>query len=119
VVSERTATQVAEMMEAVTSRGGTASHVVIPGYRVAGKTGTAQRADSSCGCYRGYTASFAGFAPADDPEIVVSVTLQKPVNGHFGGMLGGPVFMKVMSFTLKTLDLPPTGRKPPRLPIDW
>jgi len=86
---------------------------------VAGKTGTAQRADPSCGCYRGYTASFAGFAPADDPQIVVSVTLQKPVNGHTGGLLGGPVFSDVMSFALQSTAVPPTGRPPARLPLDW
>jgi cell division protein FtsI (penicillin-binding protein 3) len=119
VVSERTATQVAQMMEQVTARGGTAQVAAIPGYRVAGKTGTAQRADPSCGCYRGYTASFAGFAPADDPRLVVSVTLQEPVNGHTGGLLGGPVFRDVMSFALQHRAVPPTGRPPARLPIDW
>jgi len=119
VVSERSAGQVAQMMEMVTAEGGTAPRASVPGYRVAGKTGTAQRADSSCRCYRGYTASFAGFAPADDPEIVVSVTLQKPVNGHTGGTLGGPVFKEVMSFALQTLEVPPTGRKPARLPVRW
>jgi len=119
VVSVRTATQVAQMMEQVTAPGGTGQVAAVPGYRVAGKTGTAQRADPSCGCYRGYTASFAGFAPADDPEIVVSVTLQKPVNGHTGGLLGGPVFAEVMSFALQSREVLPTGRKPARLPIDW
>jgi cell division protein FtsI (penicillin-binding protein 3) len=119
VVSARTAAQVAQMMEQVTRPGGTAKIAAIPGYRVAGKTGTAQRVDPSCGCYRGYTASFAGFAPADDPRIVVSVTLQKPVNGHTGGLLGGPVFRDVMSFALQSRGVPPTGRPPARLPIDW
>jgi cell division protein FtsI (penicillin-binding protein 3) len=107
------------MMEMVTAERGTAPKAAVPGYRVAGKTGTAQRADSSCGCYRGYTASFAGFAPADDPELVISVTLQKPVNGHTGGSLGGPVFKEVMSFALQTLEVPPTGRQPARLPVRW
>jgi cell division protein FtsI (penicillin-binding protein 3) len=119
VVSAATAGQVAQMMEQVTRRGGTAEIAAIPGYRVAGKTGTAQRADPSCGCYRGYTASFAGFAPADDPRIVVSVTLQRPVNGHTGGLLGGPVFKEVMSFALQSRGIPPTGSQPTKLPIDW
>jgi len=119
VVSAHTAAQVGQMMEQVTAPGGTAKIAAIPGYRVAGKTGTAQRADPTCGCYRGYTASFAGFAPADDPRLVVSVTLQKPVNGHTGGLLGGPVFREVMSFALQTRGVPPTGRPPARLPIDW
>jgi cell division protein FtsI (penicillin-binding protein 3) len=119
VVSEDTASRIAQMMEMVTAQVGTAPRAAIPGYRVAGKTGTAERADSSCGCYRGYTASFTGFAPADDPELVVSVTLQKPVNGHTGGALGGPVFKEVMSFALQTLGVPPTGRKSASLPMTW
>jgi cell division protein FtsI (penicillin-binding protein 3) len=119
VVSPGTAAQVAQMMEQVTRKGGTAQIAAVPGYRTAGKTGTAQRADPACGCYRGYTASFAGFAPADDPRLVVSVTLQKPVNGHTGGLLGGPVFRDVMSFALQTRGVPPTGTEPARLRIDW
>ena len=91
----------------------------IPGYRVAGKTGTAERVDASCGCYRGYTASFIGFAPADDPALVVSVALQAPVNGHYGGELGGPVFKRVMSFALQSQGIPPTGSHPPRMKLTW
>ncbi|WP_211210954.1 peptidoglycan D,D-transpeptidase FtsI family protein [Sporichthya polymorpha] len=119
VVSAATAATVTKMLEQVTAPGGTAPHVKIDGYRIAGKTGTAQFADSECRCYRGYTASFAGFAPADDPRIVVSVTLQKPVRGHYGGMLGGPVFVDVMTFTLRTMGIRPTGAKPARLPLTW
>ena len=96
------------MMESVVSPTGTAPTAAIPGYRVAGKTGTAQRVDDSCGCYRGYTASFIGFAPADQPEFVVSVTIQDPKGLHWGGYLGGPVFKKVMSFVLKDQHIPPT-----------
>jgi cell division protein FtsI (penicillin-binding protein 3) len=69
----------------------------------------AQRVDDSCGCYRGYTASFIGFAPADKPEFVVSVTIQDPKGLHWGGYLGGPVFKKVMSFVLKDQHIPPTA----------
>ena len=101
VVSKETAAQMRLMMESVVSASGTAPSAAIPGYRVAGKTGTAQRVDDSCGCYRGYTASFIGFAPADKPEFVVSVVIQDPKGIHWGGYLGGPVFKKVMSFVLK------------------
>ena len=59
------------MMERVVSSDGTAPNAAIPGYRVGGKTGTAQRVDPACGCYRGYTASFIGTAPADHPRVVV------------------------------------------------
>jgi len=92
VVSGDTAAQMRLMMESVVSASGTAPSAAIPGYRVAGKTGTAQRVDDSCGCYRGYTASFIGFAPADKPEFVVSVTIQDPKGLHWGGYLGSPVF---------------------------
>lgn len=108
VVSAKTAQQMRLMMESVVSASGTAPSAAIPGYRVAGKTGTAQRVDDSCGCYRGYTASFIGFAPADKPEYVVSVTIQDPKGLHWGGYLGGPVFKKVMSFVLKDQHIPPT-----------
>jgi len=119
VVSARAATTLRRMMESVVSSNGTAPEAEIPGYRVAGKTGTAQRYDSRCGCYNGYTASFIGFAPADKPALVVSVNLQRPVNGHYGGMLGGPVFKKVMSFALQQERIPPTGRKPPHMKLTW
>jgi cell division protein FtsI (penicillin-binding protein 3) len=115
VVSAQTAATVRAMLESVVSDDGTAPMARIPGYRVAGKTGTANRVDPTCGCYRGYTASFIGFAPADAPKLVISVTLQNPKHGHFGGRLGGPVFKTVMSFALQSLDIPPTGTTPPRM----
>ena len=111
VVSEDTATKLRIMMESVVSAEGTAPSAAIPGYRVAGKTGTANRVDSSCGCYRGYTASFIGFAPADKPRYVISVTIQGPQGVHFGGLLAGPVFKKVMTFVLQSENVAPTGTK--------
>ena len=69
----------------------------IPGYRVAGKTGTAQRVDPACGCYGGSSlVSFAGFAPADDPRFVVYVVVQNPRAATGGGTTGGPVFHDLM-----------------------
>lgn len=109
VVSEATAAQLRIMMESVVSANGTAPSAAIPGYRVAGKTGTANRVDPITGKYSGYTASFIGFAPADSPRYVINVTLQKPRNGHFGGLLCGPVFKKVMTFVLQAKHVPPTG----------
>ncbi|NCV80228.1 MAG: penicillin-binding protein 2, partial [Actinobacteria bacterium] len=67
------------------------------------------RIDDTCGCYRGYTASFIGFAPADKPAYVISVTIQDPKGLHWGGALGGPVFKKVMSFVLQSKGIAPTG----------
>ena len=98
-------------MESVVSPNGTAPSAAIPGYRVAGKTGTAMRVDPNCGCYSGYTASFIGFAPADKPKYVISVTIQNPKGAHYGGALGGPVFKKVMTFVLQSQHVAPTRAK--------
>jgi cell division protein FtsI (penicillin-binding protein 3) len=119
VVSPQTARSMVDMMEGVVVEGGTAVKAAIPGYRVAGKTGTAQRADQTCGCYRGYTASFIGLAPADNPELVIAVVLQNPVNGHFGGEIAAPVFQELMSYALKLREVPPTGSPSPAVPTTW
>jgi cell division protein FtsI (penicillin-binding protein 3) len=108
VLSDQTAAEMRLMMEGVVSSTGTAPSAAIDGYRVAGKTGTAQRYNSRCGCYSGYTASFIGFAPADEPKYVISVTIQDPKGMHWGGLLAGPVFKKVMSFVLQNEKVKPT-----------
>jgi cell division protein FtsI (penicillin-binding protein 3) len=118
VISAETAAKMRLMMESVVSANGTAPSAAIPGYRVAGKTGTAQRIDDTCGCYRGYTASFIGFAPADKPAYVISVTIQDPKGLHWGGYLGGPVFKKVMSFVLQSKGIAPTGTKTDPVPLN-
>jgi cell division protein FtsI (penicillin-binding protein 3) len=97
----------------VTNDGGAAVGAGIDGYRVAGKTGTARR--NVNGTYDGYTSSFVGFAPADAPRLVLSVSVQDPKNGYYGGLVAGPVFREIMSFALKTLDVPPTGAPSPVL----
>jgi cell division protein FtsI (penicillin-binding protein 3) len=117
VISPETAAKMRLMMESVVSANGTAPSAAIPGYRVAGKTGTAQRIDDTCGCYRGYTASFIGFAPADKPAYVISVTIQDPKGMHWGGYLGGPVFKKVMSFVLQSKGIAPTGAVVDSIPL--
>ncbi|HEY8480165.1 MAG TPA: penicillin-binding protein 2 [Spirillospora sp.] len=116
VISEKTARQISDMLEGVTTEEGTAPKAQIKGYRVAGKTGTAQVVNPRCGCYDGggYTASFAGYAPADDPQLVVQVVLQDPKRGsHYGGDVAAPVFRDVMSFALQSQKIPPTGSRPP------
>ncbi|WP_371516664.1 peptidoglycan D,D-transpeptidase FtsI family protein [Kitasatospora sp. NBC_01300] len=120
VVSEETAKTLTSMLESVVDdEQGTGGKAAIPGYRVAGKTGTANRGAANGVGYDGYTASFIGFAPADAPRYTVSCTLQGPVNGHFGGQLCGPVFKQVMEFTLKTMQVPPSGSEAPNLPVEW
>ena len=120
VVSHGTAADVSRMLEGVVSPEGTAEEAQIPGYRVAGKTGTADYYDSRVGGYSGRTASFIGYAPADDPEIVVAVIIQKPTYPFFGGYVSGPVFKDVMTYALQELKIPPTGAKaaPVTLKVD-
>jgi cell division protein FtsI (penicillin-binding protein 3) len=117
VVRASTAETVRSMMEAVTRDGGTAPLAAIPGYRVGGKTGTAQRFNPSCSCYRGYTMSFIGMAPVDDPGVVVSVTLQDPRSALGGGVNAAPVFKQVASFALETQRIAPTGTKHGKLKL--
>ncbi|MYS05272.1 cell division protein, partial [Streptomyces sp. SID6041] len=121
VVSERTAKTLAQMLESVVDdREGTGTRAAIPGYRVAGKTGTANRVDPELGRYKGYTASFAGFAPADAPRVTVYCAIQNPTKGsYFGGQICGPIYKKVMEFALKTLRVAPTGSDPARLPVTF
>jgi len=121
VISERAARMTTEMMEAVTRpEGGTAPSAAIEGYRVAGKTGTAQRVGEECGCYDGsFTVSFAGFAPADDPRFLVYIVVQAPKNGLGGGAIGGPAFHKIMTYLLRKYAVPPTGAAAPDTPLEW
>ncbi|MFB9248054.1 peptidoglycan D,D-transpeptidase FtsI family protein [Sphaerisporangium melleum] len=113
VVGTRTAKDITRMLEAAVSAEGTGSLAAIKGYRVAGKTGTAQRYDESCRGYCGYTATFVGFTPADAPRLVALAVLQAPENGHFGGEIAAPVFKEVMTFALKSRKIPPTGTTAP------
>ncbi|MEU6216141.1 penicillin-binding protein 2 [Streptomyces sp. NPDC047022] len=121
VVSDRTAKTLAQMLESVVDDGqGTGIKARIPGYRVAGKTGTANRVDPATGKYRGYTSSFAGFAPADNPRITVYCAIQNATKGsYYGGEICGPIFQQVMEFALKTLQVPPTGADPANLPVTF
>jgi cell division protein FtsI (penicillin-binding protein 3) len=118
VVSPKTAKTVLAMLENVVSENGTAPKARIPGYRVAGKTGTAQVAVPG-GYGREVIASFVGVAPADKPELVVAVTIVKPQVGRYGGQLAAPVFKEVMMSALKTRHVPPTGTVAPNMPLKF
>jgi cell division protein FtsI (penicillin-binding protein 3) len=118
VVSHRTATDLGKMLEGVVGPDGTAVEAQIPGYRVAGKTGTADYYDDRLGKYSGVTSSFIGYAPADDPEIVVAVIVQKPLHPIFGGEVAGPVFKDVTTYALQELKIPPTGSSTPEVTLE-
>ncbi len=121
VTSEKTAKTLARMLESVVDdEEGTGTKARIPGYRVAGKTGTANRVDPATGKYHGYTSSFAGFAPADKPRVTVYCAIQNATEGsYFGGQICGPIYKQVMEFALKTLQVPPTGADPANLPVTF
>jgi cell division protein FtsI (penicillin-binding protein 3) len=95
------------MLEMAVSNGGTAPRARIDGYRVAGKTGTARKLHN--GHYVSeYVASFAGFAPASRPRLVIAVMIDEPDAGQFyGGQVAAPVFAEVAARSLRTLQVPP------------
>jgi cell division protein FtsI (penicillin-binding protein 3) len=103
------ARMVAEMLTAVTEDGGTAVEAAISGFRVAGKTSTAQKVDPVTGKYstEKYTAVFVGFVPVDHPRVVVAVVLDEPMIGRYGGDLAGPVFRRVAEASLRYLGVSP------------
>ncbi len=121
VISEGTAKTLSEMLQSVVDDPeGTGNKAQIEGYRVAGKTGTANRVDPETGRYNGYTSSFAGFAPADKPRLAVYCVVQNPTKGnYFGGQICAPIYKQVMEFGLKTLQVAPTGAKAPGLPVKF
>ncbi|WP_084104254.1 penicillin-binding protein 2 [Demequina sp. NBRC 110056] len=117
VISEDTADQLMLMLEDVTESG-TGGMAKIDGYRVAGKTGTAQAVGSD-GQLSRIIASFVGVAPADDPRIVVSVILFDPKSSIWGGVVAAPVFSDVATFGLQALRVPPSGPAEEFYPTTW
>ena len=113
VVPRRVAKLVGQMLTAVTEPGGTAMEAAVDGYLVAGKTGTAQKADYVHGGYAKdkWLASFIGFAPADRPSVVISVVIDEPVIAHYGGTVAGPVFRRIAEVTLRHMGITPEGRQ--------
>jgi cell division protein FtsI/penicillin-binding protein 2 len=110
VISAKTAAQVTRMLEGVLGPGGTAEEASVEGYTLAGKTGTAEKPDPVNGGYLEgtYFASFIGFAPADDPRLLVAVMVDEPKGQIYGGQVAAPAFEKIVSFALPYLRIPPS-----------
>jgi len=102
-----TAHKVERMLEGVIGPRGTAPEATIPGYILAGKTGTAQKADAGGYSATKYVASFIGFAPARRPRLLVAVMVDEPRGEIFGGIVAAPAFQKIASFALPYLKIPP------------
>jgi cell division protein FtsI/penicillin-binding protein 2 len=109
IVSAQTAAEVRTMLEGVVRAGGTGWEAAIPGYALAGKTGTANKVDEATGEYskERYVASFAGFAPARDPRLLVVVTIDEPKGAIYGGEVAAPAFQQIAQFALTYLRIPP------------
>jgi cell division protein FtsI/penicillin-binding protein 2 len=107
VISEKTAAQVRKMLEGVLAPGGTASEVSVPGYQLAGKTGTAEKAVDGGYSETDFVASFVGFAPADDPELLVAVVVDEPQGSYYGGDVAAPAFGEIARFALPYLEIAP------------
>ncbi len=111
VISGATAEKVAVLLKATTEKGGTGEGAVPAGYDVAGKTGTAQKVDSLLGGYseNRYTSSFMGFAPFEEPKLVLLVVVDEPQGGNYGGVVAAPIFKAIMEKVLPYLHVVPKG----------
>lgn len=106
VVSPEVAAEIREMLEGVLAPGGTASEVSVPGYTLAGKTGTAQVAENGTYSETKYVASFIGFAPAQNPQLLAAVIVDQPQGEIYGGSVAAPAFGQIAEFALPYLGVP-------------
>jgi cell division protein FtsI (penicillin-binding protein 3) len=113
-VPANVARTVAEMMVAVTEGQGTGVEAAIPGFRVAGKTATAQKADPATGRYTAdrFTSSFIGFVPAEHPRIAIAIVLDEPALARAGGFVAAPAFRRIAEMSLRYLGVVPKAVTP-------
>jgi cell division protein FtsI/penicillin-binding protein 2 len=107
VLSQRTAAEVSKMLEGVLAAGGTAPEASVPGYTLAGKTGTAEKPENGTYSKTDFVASFIGYAPARNPRLLVSVMVDEPRGDIYGGTVAAPAFERIMEFALPYLKIPP------------
>lgn len=111
VISEGTSRKVTTLLKATTEKGGTGEQAVPQGYEVAGKTGTAQKVDTLLGGYSEdkFVSGFMGFAPVEEPKIVVLVVIDEPQGANYGGIVAAPVFRSIVEKVLPYLQIFPKG----------
>ena len=107
VVSEGTAKEMVEALKTVVTPDGTAPGAAMKDYIVAGKTGTAQKVENGTYAPGKYISSFIGFFPADDPQLCISIVMDEPKEGYYGGQVCGPVFREVAERCASYLNIPP------------
>jgi cell division protein FtsI (penicillin-binding protein 3) len=121
VISPQTSVTLRTMLESVVMKGGTGIKAAVPGYRVAGKTGTAQQPDPKRGGQYSSTmnwVTFAGMIPSDDPEFVVAVMIDNPANGKEGGDVAAPLFNQIASYEVQHAHVAPTGSESVHVPLE-
>ena len=107
VISEATCKQMIEALKTVVQPGGTAVEAALKNYVVAGKTGTAQKVEGGTYVSGKYISSFIGFFPADNPQLCISVVMDEPKEGYYGGLVCGPVFRDIAERCASYLHIPP------------
>jgi cell division protein FtsI (penicillin-binding protein 3) len=120
IVTPETSLGVRDLMRAVvvdTENG--QKNLLLPNYQTGGKTGTAQRADEGCQCYKGYVTSYVGFAPLDDPTYLTYVVVTNPKKGDTGTSVAAPVYKDIMNFALPRYSVPPNTKQPKTNPIEY
>jgi cell division protein FtsI (penicillin-binding protein 3) len=117
VVSDATDKQMIEALKTVVSSDGTAPGAAMKNYVVAGKTGTAQKVENGTYATDKYFASFIGFFPADDPQVCISIVMDEPKEGYYGGQVCGPVFRDVAERCASYLNIPADQNSPQSNPL--
>jgi len=119
VVSASTSAAVRDLMGAVVDSENGVQNLALDAYSSGGKTGTAQRADTTCGCYDGYVTSYVGFAPREDPRLLTYVVVTNPRKGDTGTAVATPVYRDIMNQALPRYSVAPDAKKRKALPTTW
>jgi len=119
IISESASAALRDLMQAVVDSENGQISLKLDAYRSGGKTGTAQRADPSCKCYRGYVTSYVGFAPLNDPQLLTYVVLSNPRNGDTGSTVAAPAYRDIMEFALPRYSIAPDAKKSKPRPTEW
>ena len=119
IVSPASSAMVRDLMQAVIDSVNGQRNLKLNAYTTGGKTGTAQRADPTCHCYRGYVTSYVGFAPLDDPQLLTYVVLSNPRGADTGTVAAGPAYKDIMEFALPRYSVAPNAKYHKPLPTEW